>query len=90
MENLYIVDPSSSFAKYGPYSTFFSRTASHVCIQGTDAYMNDLMCVSQGYPAQKHRVTDMVLRYLKEVLPTVSGKLKDSVRLKKYFQGDGN
>ena len=56
LENLYIADPSSSFKKYGPtsrsYSTFPYRTTSPACLQGAFVYMDDLMCVSQGDPAQ--------------------------------------
>ena len=50
MWNLYIVDPSSSFIKYGPtsvsYYTFPSRMAYPVHLQGTDIYMDDLVFVT--------------------------------------------
>ena len=56
LENLYIAEPSSPFNNYGPtsssYSTFPYRTTSPACLQVTDVYMDDLMCVSQGDPAQ--------------------------------------
>ena len=65
LENLYIAGLSSSFTKYGPtsisYYTLPSRTAYLVRLQGTDIYMDYLMCVSQGYPVQTHGVTDLVL-----------------------------
>ena len=52
MENIYIIDPSSSFTKYvptsGSYYTFPYRTAYPVLLQGTDIYMDNLMYVSQG------------------------------------------
>ena len=52
MENIYIIDPSSSFTKYvptsGSYYTLPSRTAYLVRLQGTYIYMDDLMYVSQG------------------------------------------
>ena len=65
MENLYIADPSSSFTKYAPtsgsYYNFPSCAPPPARLQGTDIYMEDLMCLSQGYPTQKHGVTDLVL-----------------------------
>ena len=52
MENIYIIDPSSSFTKYvptsGSYYNFPSCASSPARLQGTDIYMDDLMCLSQG------------------------------------------
>ena len=77
MANLYISDPSTSSNEYVPtfvsYSTLPSRKASPARLQGTYVYMDDLMCVVQGDPAQQSQVTKLVLREMKEILPTVSG-----------------
>ena len=94
LANIYISEPSMYFTKYRPtsgsYSNFPSRMAYPARLQGTYVYMDNLMCVVQGDPTQQHRVTEMVLRPLKEVLTIVSVELKDSVSLNKSLQGDGN
>jgi hypothetical protein len=52
--------------------------------------MDDLNCVAQGNPDQQTRVTELVLRSIKETYPSIPGELKDSVSLKKALAGDGD
>jgi hypothetical protein len=53
-------------------------------------YMDNLNCVAQGNPDQQHRVTELVLRAIKETYPSIPGEQKDSVSLKKALAGDGD
>ena len=52
--------------------------------------MDDLMAATQGDRAQQRRVTELTLRALKEIFPSLPAKLKDSISLKKAMQGDGD
>ena len=52
--------------------------------------MDDLNCLAQGSPAQKQQVTDMFLQGIKDILPSLPADIKDSISLKKAWQGDGD
>ena len=52
--------------------------------------MDDINCLTQGDKTQQRRLTEIVLRSLKAIYPTVKGELKDSISLKKAAAGDGN
>ena len=45
--------------------------------------MDDLNCLSQGSLDQQCRVTEMVLQGIKDIFPSLTSELKDSVILKK-------
>ena len=48
------------------------------------------MSATQGDRAQQARVTELTLRALKEIVPSLPAEVKDSVSLKKALQGDGD
>ena len=52
--------------------------------------MYNLNCLAQGSPDQHRRVTEMVLQGIKDIFPSLSFELKDSVSLKKAQKGDVN
>ena len=52
--------------------------------------MDDFMALTQGDRDQQERVTELLLRAIKEIFPSVPGEFKDSVSLKKALQGDGS
>ena len=92
--NGYALDPSSSFAIYPPtaglYKTYEAPKASPGRLKYADAYMNDLLCAAQGDPAQKQRVSYLTISSLKEILPSLPDKMKDSDILKKILSLDGD
>ena len=63
------------------------HTSTHVPdhLQYIDVYMEDLLCDNQGYAAQQQRVSDMIIRSLKDILPSVLGEIKESASLKKAY-----
>ena len=52
--------------------------------------MDELLSASQGDMKQQQRVSELTLRALKEISPSLSAEVKDSVILKKAMQGDGD
>ena len=58
-------------------------------LQYIDVYMDDLICADQGDDAQKQRVLELMLCFLKEILPSIPGDIKDSTTLKKDLAGGG-
>ena len=52
--------------------------------------MDDLMSATQGYRTQQQRVSELTLRALKEIFPSLPMEAKDSVSIKKALQGDGD
>ena len=74
----------------GLYQPFPSPSAGSNRFQYADVYMDDINCLTQGDEQQQQRVTEIVLRTLKLVYPTVNGELKDSISLKKAKEGDGD
>ena len=51
--------------------------------------MDDLLSATQGDRTQQQRVSELTLRALKEIFPSLPAETKDSVSLKKELQGDG-
>ena len=94
LANVYLHDGTTTFVEYAPtkgaYSTSPSPTASAKRLQAVEVYMDDLMGATQGDPTQQRRATEIMLRAIKEVFPSVVGELKDSVSIKKALQGDGS
>ena len=52
--------------------------------------MDDLLPATQGDRTQQQRVSELTLRALKEISPSLPAETKDSVSLKKALQGDGD
>ena len=52
--------------------------------------MDNLLSATQGYRTQQQHVSELTLRALKEIFPSLPKETKDSVSLKKALQGDGN
>ena len=52
--------------------------------------MDDVIGLTQGDPAQQTRVTELILRALKETYPSLPNEKKDSISIKKALSGDGN
>ena len=52
--------------------------------------MDDLLSATQGDRTQQQRFTKLTLRALKEIFPSLPAEAKDSVRIKKALQGDGD
>ena len=92
--NAYCLDPSTPFCQYAPtkgvYHTTDSPPASPSRLQHTDVYMDDFISLTQGDPSQQTRVSELVLRAIKETYPSLPGEVKDSVSLKKARQDDGD
>ena len=93
-ENLYALDPDSTFMVYyptaGAHTTADGATASPDRLQYVDAYMDDLLCSAQGYPTQQHRVSETTICSLKEISPSLLGEVKDSAILKKALARYGD
>ena len=94
LANVYLHDGTTTFVEYAPtkgaYSTSPSPTASAKRLQAVEVYMDDLMGATQGDPTQQRRATEIMLKAIKEVFPSVVGELKDSVSIKKALQGGGS
>ena len=94
MANGCILDPTSAFVIYPPtvneYSTMPSPTASSARLQCTEVYMDDLLSATQWNRTQQQHVSELTLRDLKEIFPSLPAETKDSVSLKKSLQGDGD
>ena len=92
--NQLINQPDTPTSSYGPthnlYHTISSPTASPSRLQHADVYVDDINCVAQGDALQQQRVTELILRALKDIYPAVPGETKDSVSLKKALAGDGD
>ena len=93
--NVYALDPDSNFLVYPPptagaYKTANSATASPNRLQYIDVYMEDLLCASQENPTQQQRVSEITIRALKEIFPSLLSEVKDSASLKKALAGDGD
>ena len=71
------------------YHSSPSPTAGPDRLQYADMYMDGINCLTQREDQQQQRLTEIVLRTLKSVYPTVDGELKDSISLKKVKAGDG-
>ena len=67
-----------------------SPTASPSRLQYADVYVDDINYVTQGDALQQQRVSELVLKALKDIYPHVPGETKDSVSLKKALAGDGD
>ena len=52
--------------------------------------MDDLNCATQGDMGQQQRTSEITLRDLKEILPSLPSEVKDYVSLKKALQGDSD
>ena len=70
------------------YHTVTSQTASPSRLQYADFYVEDINCLVEDDDVQQQHVSELVLRALKDVYPTISGETKDSVSLKKAHTGD--
>ena len=94
LANSYIRDPTTPWSPYGPtrdvYSTTPSPPASSDRLQKVEVYMDDFMGMTQGGSAQQERVTELLLRAIKEIFPSVPDEFKDSISLKKALQGGGS
>ena len=92
--NQLLSQPETQTPIYGPtkdlYHTVTSPTASPSRLQYADVYVDDINCLAQGDAVQQQRVSELVLRALKDIYPTIPGKTKDSVSLKKARAGDGD
>ena len=92
--NQLINQPDAPVPSYGPtralYHTVSSPTASPSRLQYADVYVDDINCVTQGDALQQQRVSELVLKALKDIYPHVPGETKDSVSLKKALAGDGD
>lgn len=92
--NPFINQPETPTPAYAPtrdlYHTVASPTASSSRLQHLDVYVDDINCITQGDALQQQRVTELVLRTLKDVHPAVAGETKDSVSLKNALAGDGD
>ena len=51
--------------------------------------MDGLLYTTQEYPAQKKRVSELTIRALKEIFPSLSENVKDSASLKIFWPGTG-
>ena len=74
----------------GLYQPFPSPSSGPNRVQYTDVYMYDINYFTQGDEQQQRRLTEIVMRTLKSVYPTVDGELKNSISLKKAQAGDGD
>ena len=92
--NGYLIDPTSSLTIYlptaGTYSLALSLTAFASRLQYVDVYMDELTCATQGNVGQQQHTSDITLRALKEIFPSLPAEVKDSVSLKKAMQDDGD
>ena len=52
--------------------------------------MDDVIAITQGDPTQQTRVSELVLRALRETYPSLSSELKDYIILKKALGEMGN
>ena len=80
MTNEYILDPTSAFLIYPPtatkYSTAPAPTASSDCLQCTEVYMDDLLSATEGDRTQQQQVSELTLRALKEMFPSLPAEAK--------------
>ena len=53
-----------------------------------DVYIDYLNCATQVDVRQQHLTSDLTLRYLKEIFPSLPSNVKDSISLEKGLQGD--
>ena len=53
-------------------------------------YMDNINCLTQEDQSQQHCFTEIVLRALKSMYPSIPGEMKDSISLKKAVTGDGD
>ena len=94
LTNGYIADNRSPTSEYsstpGVYSTILYSPASAAPFQAKDIYMDDLNFLSQGSPAQQRRVAEMVLQGIKDIVPSLPNKIKDSIIFNRAWQGDGD
>ena len=51
--------------------------------------MDDLLSATQGDKTQQQHVSELTLRALKEIFPSLPAEAKESVSIKKALQGDG-
>ena len=72
------------------YSIITSPLAYEARFQAADVYMADINCLAQDSPAQQQQVTEMVLKGIKDVFPSLPADIKNSIILKKAQQGDGD
>ena len=93
LTNAYVKDTNAYVPTYPPtaslYATSPPPTLSNKHLQYVDVYMDDLNCATQGDSVQQRRVTELTIRSLKEVYPSIPQEIKDSVSLKKALAGDG-
>ena len=91
--NIYDMDPDSTFVVYPPtagaYKTANGATTSTDRLQYVDVYMDDLIGSVQEDPVQKQRASKLAIRTLKDILPSLTGELKESSSLKKALVRDG-
>ena len=94
LANVYIKDANVYVPTYPPtaslYATSPPPTLSNKHLQYVDVYMDDLNCATQGDSVQQRRVTELTIRSLKEVYPSIPQETRDSVSLKKELTGDGD
>ena len=64
------------------------RQPPSIRLQYVDVYMDDLLCAAQGDPTQQQRVSELSTRALKDILPYLPDKMKDSASLKKALARD--
>ena len=94
MANKSLHNPAAPYWTYRPtlgtYSTTPSPTASPARLQHADVYMDDIIAVTQGDQNQQTRVSELVLKAIKETYPSTPGEKKYSVSIIKALAGDGD
>ena len=92
VDNGYLLDSTSAFMIYPPTAGTCplapSLTASAARLQYVDVCMDDLNCDTQGDVRQHQRVSELTIRALKEIFPSLLAEVKYLVSLKKSLQGD--
>ena len=90
--NIYALDPKSIFTVYPPtvraYKNASGATASPDCLKYVDVYMGDLLCAAQGDPTQQHRVSEITICALMDILPYLPSEVKESTISKKSLARD--
>ena len=70
LSNSYLANPETPWRSYAPskdiYATSPNYTASDNRIQMVEVYMDDFKGITQGDPDQQERVTELLLRDIKE------------------------
>ena len=93
LANEYLVNPETPWISYAPtkdiYATAPNDSASANRLQNVEAYMDNFMGMTQGDLDQQERVTEILLRAIKEMFLSVTEETKDYISLKKELHGYG-